>query len=291
MRSGRTATLAVLAAARLAAPAPAPAAPAGPGPTTIVVCAPGYPGSTAEAASAMDAFAAALAAAARQPRGAFAAEYHETEAGGMARLARPDADVLLAPLPFFLEHEAALRLAARAQAVTAENESTEQYALVARKGKLAGPSALDGWEILGTVGYAPRFVRGPVLGAWGELPATTRISFSGSVLSALRRAAAGQKVAVLLDRAQASGLASLPGASDLEVVTRSAALPAALVATVGDRVSAPRAGAITKALLGLASHPDGAAALANLRLARFAPLDVAGLAKARRAWAAVPAKP
>jgi hypothetical protein len=289
MRSGQALTMAVLVAARFAAPASAAAA--GSSPTTIVVCAPGYPGSTAEAASVMDAFADAVAAAAGQPHGAFAAEYHETEAGGMDRLARPDAEVLIAPLPFFLEHEAGLRLAARAQAVLAGSESSEQYALVAGKGKLTGPSALGGWEILSTVGYAPRFVRGPVLGDWGDLPATTKITLSGSLLSALRRAAAGEKVAVLLDRAQASGLASLPSAGDLEVVTRSAPLPAIVVATVGDRVPAPRAGVITNALLGLASSPDGAAALATLLLARFAPLDDAGLAKARRAWAAAPAKP
>jgi hypothetical protein len=287
MRSGRAMAMAVLVAGTFAAPA----APAGSGPTTIVVCAPGYPGSTAEAASVMDAFAAAVAAAAGQPHSAFAAEYHETEAGGLERLARPHAGVLVAPLPFFLEHEAALQLVPRVQAVVAGGESTEAYALVAGRGKLAAPSVLGGWEILGTVGYAPRFVRGPVLGSWGELPATVKITFSGSVLSGLRRAASGEKVAVLLDRAQASGLASLPNSSDLEVVARSAPLPAVLVATVGDRVAAARAAQIAKALLALASRPDGAAALANLRLARFVPLDDAGLARARRAWAAVPAKP
>jgi hypothetical protein len=282
-------TAAVLAAGTLAAPAAA--ASAGRGPTTVVICAPGYPGSTAEAASVMEAFADALAAATGQARGAFAAEYHETEAGGMARLAGPDAGILLAPLPFFLAHEAELRLVARAQAVMAGGTPSEEYALVAGKGKLGAPSALAGWEILGTVGYAPRFVRGPVLGSWGELPPTARVTFSGSVLSALRRAAAGEKVAVLLDSAQASGLASLPRAAELEVVARSSPLPAVLVATVGDRVAAPRAAAITSALVGLAGRPEGALALANLRLDRFVPLDEAGLAKARRAWASVPARP
>jgi hypothetical protein len=257
------------------------------GPTTLVVCAPGYPGSTAEAASVMRAFADAVAAAARQPRGALAAEYYETESGGEERLARPDAGFVLAPLAFFLEHEAPLRLTARAQAATEGGQTAEEYALVAGKGKLAGPAALGGWEILGTVGYAPRFVRGPVLGGWGELPATVKVTFSGAVLSGLRRSAAGEKVAVVLDRAQAAGLASLPYAGDLEVVARSRPLPAFIVATVGDRVAAARAAEITKALLGLASRPAGAAALADMRLARFVPVDDAGLGKARRAYAAV----
>ena len=225
MRSGRTVTLAVLVAARLAAPALA--APAGSGPTTVVVCAPGYPGSTAEAASAMDAFAAALAAAAGLPRGALAAEYHETEAGGMDRLASPDAGVLLAPLPFFLEHEAALRLAARAQAVTAEHEATEQYALVARKGKLAGPSALDGWEILGTVGLCAAVRARPGARGLGRAAGDDEDLVLG--IGPLRAAPlGGGPEGRGAPRSRAGERArEPPRRGELEVVTRSAALPAA----------------------------------------------------------------
>jgi hypothetical protein len=285
--------LGAVAAAVLAGALPVASAapPAGSGPTTIVVCAPGYPGSTGEATSVMDQFADALAAASGQARGALAAEYHETEAGGIERLSRADAGILFAPLPFFLQHEAALLLKARAQAVMEGGEPSEVFALVAGKGKVGGPGALAGWEIQSAVGYAPRFVRGPVLGGWGELPATAKVTFSGAVLSALRRSAAGEKVAVVLDRAQAAGLASLPYGADLEILTRSAPLPALIVATVRDRVTPARAAEITKALLGLASRPDGAAALANLRLTRFVPLDGAGLEKAHRAYAAAAATP
>ena len=287
MRSRRTLVAALTGALPIFVGAVAPPS----GSTTLVVCAPGYPGSTAEAASVMAEFADAVAAAAGEPRGALAAEYHETEAGGMERLARPDSGFLFAPLPFYLAHEAPLRLVARAQAVMEGGRPTEEDALVAGKGKLSGPAALSGWEILGTVGYSPRFVRGPVLGSWGELPPTTKIVFSGAVLSALRRSVAGEKVAVLLDRSQAAGLASLPFGGELEVVARSGPLPAFIVATVGDRVLPPRVDQITKALLGLAARADGAAVLSSLRLARFVPLDHAGLGKARRAYAAVAARP
>ncbi len=274
-----------------ALPAAVAAAPPAAGPITLVVCAPGYPGSTGEAASVMDAFADVVAAAGGRPPGALAVEYHETEAGGLERLARSDAGLVLSPLAFFLEHAAALRLVARIQAVTEGGEPSEEYVLVAGKGKLRGPAALGGWEILGSVGYAPRFVRGPVLGSWGALPASARVVFSGAVLSGLRRSAAGETVAVLLDRAQAAGLASLPYAAELEVVARSGPLPAFVVATVGDRAAPTLVGDVTKALLGLATSPGGAAALSNLRLSRFVPLDDAGLRRARSAWAAVPATP
>ena len=56
MRSRCSVAVAVFLAGALAAVA---AAPPGAGPTTLVVCAPGYPGSTAEAASVMATFAEA----------------------------------------------------------------------------------------------------------------------------------------------------------------------------------------------------------------------------------------
>lgn len=259
--------------------------------TTLVVCAPGYPGSTLEAGAVMAAFADALAAAAGEPPGALAAEYHETESGGVERLARPDAGLLLAPLPFYLEHESRLRLKARAQAVEQGGEASQEFSLVAGRGRVEGPAGLEGWEIASTLGYAPRFVRGPVLGSWGELPASVRIVASGAMLSALRRAAAGEKVAVLLDRSQAAGLASLPNAGELEVLARSPALPAFVVASVGDRLPSSRAESLTPALLALAARHAGRAALADLRLDRFVPLDEAGLARARRAHAGAAPRP
>jgi hypothetical protein len=57
MRSRCSVAVAVFLAGAL--PAVAAAAPPGAGPTTLVVCAPGYPGSTAEAASVMATFAEA----------------------------------------------------------------------------------------------------------------------------------------------------------------------------------------------------------------------------------------
>ena len=56
-----------------------------PTPLTLVICAPGYPGSTAEAQPSMDTLAAAVSRAAGWPVGTVKAEYQETEAGGIAR--------------------------------------------------------------------------------------------------------------------------------------------------------------------------------------------------------------
>jgi len=253
-----------------------------------VVCAPGYPGSTGEAQPAMDAFAAAAAAAAGWPAGALHAAYFETEKGGLERLAQADAALALVPLPFYLGYREALHLAPRLQAVMAGGEANERWTLVAGKGKVVHAADLDGWEIVSLAAWAPRFVRGPALAAFGELAASAKITFSGAVLSALRRAAAGEKVAILLDGPQAAALASLPFAASLEIVHRSAPLPVSVLCLVGSRLPAARATTLLAALPTLGDTETGAAALAGLRLSAFLPVGDKALTTAQTAYAAAP---
>jgi hypothetical protein len=276
-RHGRRVLAAVASLACAAALADVPRA-------ALVVCAPGSPGTTEEAQGAMDAFAAAVAAKAGLPAGALVATYAPGEDAGVARLRAPDAAIALVSLPFFLKHEKALALHAELQPVLQDGAAAERWSLVARKGRVTGPAALDGFTILSTAGFAPGFVRGPALAGFGPLPPTVKIVQSSAVLSALRRAAAGEPVAVLLDGAQSAALASLPFAADLEVVARSPALPAGVVATVERRLPAAQWAKISAALRELPADPAGAEALAGIRMARFVPLDAGALSAARAAY-------
>ena len=260
-------------------------------PRTLVVCAPGYPGNTAAAQPTMDAFAKLAAEAAGWRSGDLRAFYFETAGGGLARLAGPDAVFALVSLPFFLQHEADLHFSARLQAAQ-ESGAGEIWSLVARRGRIPSPAALDGWEITGTAGYAPEFVRGPVLGGWGALPASARVTFTANVLSALRRAAADEPVAVVLDRSQAGALESLPFRSDLESVARSVEMPGTLLCTVGGRLPANEAAEFVRGLAGLHQRPEAQDILKTMRLVRFEPADRAALDAARRSFASAgaPAK-
>jgi hypothetical protein len=233
----------------------------------------------------MDAFAAALAAAAGLPAGEVSAVYHEAEREGLLRLARPDAALALVPLPFFLAHEEALGLRPLLQVVEQGGAPLERWTLWARKGRVKGPASLAGWQVTSTAGYSPGFLRGPVLGAFGGLPPGARVVASGAVLSALRRAAAGEDVALVLDRAQAASVPSLPFAAELEQVAASPPLPVAVVAAVGKRLPAARGRALAAGLAKLPADPRGAEALAAIRLAGFAPVDAPALGAARKAFA------
>jgi hypothetical protein len=273
-RAGRAAIGALALAAVTGHAAPAPPA------HTLIVCAPGAPGSTDEARPRMDALAAAVSARAGTR---IAARYEPSEDACVAQLA--SSALGLVSLPFFLAHERELGLVPRLQAVARGRPGLERWALVGARGRIAGPSALAGYTIVSSAAYAPGFVRGVVLGGFGAVPPSVVLEQSSAVLSALRRAASGEPVAVVLDPTQQAALASLPFASQLQVVAQSPPVPAGLVVTVDARIPAMEWSGLERALVGLSADRAAAPVLGAVEVARFEPVDAAALAQARRAFA------
>jgi hypothetical protein len=244
----------------------------------LVVCAPGYPGNTEQAKPSMKAFASAAEKAAKWPAGSLEAIYYEKAEPGIERLGQPDAALALVPLPFFLEYGKLHRLQPHLVVVEAGSGKAPQiWSLVAKKGAVTAPEALAGYEIASIAGYSPAFVRGVALAGWGALPGDVSIKFEPAPLSALRRAAAGEKVAVLLDGGQSAALASLPFAKDLEVVTASKPLPGTLLCTVGDRLGAKETASMVEGLRSLPKMPGGPEVLGELRMTGLEPADVNAL--------------
>src|SRR5215472_16755684 len=242
---------------------------------TLVFCAPGYPGEAGDAQPFVDDFARAAAAAAGWPAGYLAAVYDPTEAGGVAKLARPDAALAFVPYPFFVEHGAQLHLTALVDADVTDSGPRQRWTLIAKRGRVSGAASLAGITIVSTAGYAPEFVRHSALEAW-PLAGDVRIESTGQVLSALRRAAAGEPVVVLLDQTQATALASLPFANELQAVIQSRELPVAVLAVVDSRLGAARVSALRLGLLKLGHDPRNAELLASLRLRGFVPTALPG---------------
>jgi hypothetical protein len=243
--------------------------------TALVVCAPGYPGSTAEAQPAMDALARELAAAAHLP--GLVASYEETSEGCLRKLAKPDAALLLATLPFFLEHEHDLHLTARLMAVPQGGEPLQRWTLVTGKDH---PTPLAGYAVQSLAGSSKRFVHAAAPG----LPADASIAASSSVLSGLRKAANGEKIALVLDGAQAASLGTLPFAAQLATVETSAPMPVAVVATVGKRLDAARWQTQKAAFTSMGANPAAREALSGVQMTGFAPLDEKALDAARTAF-------
>ncbi len=271
----------VLPVVSAAAPPQAPA----PAPRALVFCAPGYPGTTQEAQSRMDEMAAVIGELSGWPKESLTATYFPTEKAGLARFAEPDVVFALVPLPFFLAHEAELKLTARLAIVQQGLEGTQAWSLVTKKGAVKKAADLEGYSVFSTAGYAPDFVTRVGLAGFGPLPSTVKVTSGGQVLSALRKAASGKEpMAVLLDAEQAKSLSTLPFAADLEVVHVSAKVPVAVVATLGERLNAADWKAASVAFGKLSGAERGKTALEGVRLTGFAPLDDAALAAAKKAY-------
>ena len=236
--------------------------------STLVFCAPGYPGGAADAQPFVDQFAVAAAKAAGWPAGSLAAIYDPTDEGSMTKLASADAVLAFVPYPFFVEHGAKLHLTPLVQADVAGTGTHQRWSLVAKTGKVTGAASLAGYTIFSVAGYAPDFVRHSALEAW-TLPADVKIQFSGQVLSVLRKVASGEPSVALLDQSQEKALTTLPFAGDLKTVTQSPELPVALIVTVESRVPAGRAKALQAALLKMGHGGEASDVLSQLQLQGF----------------------
>ncbi|NKB87781.1 MAG: PhnD/SsuA/transferrin family substrate-binding protein [Acidobacteria bacterium] len=260
------------------------AAPEASAPLRLVACAPGYPGTTEQAQPTMDEFARLIEAAADWDAGTLAAEYHEDEVGGLARLRDPDTQVALVPLPLFFKYEAELGLRPIAQTLGPGGTAHERWSLVASTGRVKGPGDLEGWTIAGVPGYADSFVRGNLLRDWGALPKTATIEFTPRVLGALRRAMQGDDVAVILDRSQVEAMDSLPNAADLEVIATAPEMSMGLVVSVGDRLDADTSEALRRALLRVHHDAQFGELLEMVRINSFGPVDDAMVMAGRQAF-------
>jgi len=253
-------------------------------PLHLVAWAPGYPGNATQAQPTMDEFARLLAAAAGWDSDRVTAEYQETEAGGLTRLAHESTQLALVPLALFFKYEEQLGLLPIAQVVGPEGEAAETWSLIAPAGRIDGPGDLAGWTVLGIPAYSEAFVRGSLLGGWGTLPEDVKVEFTRRVLGGVRRAGDGENVAVLLDSAQTAALASLPNADALEIVATSDPVLMGLVVSVGGRLAGPAKDALLHGLMQV--HEDAAfgEVLSTVRVKRFDPVDQAALSTSREAF-------
>jgi ABC transporter, phosphonate, periplasmic substrate-binding protein len=235
---------------------------------TLVFCAPGYPGGAGDAQPFVDQFAGAAVKAAGWPVGSLAAIYDPTDEGSVAKLASADAVLAFVPYPFFVEHGAQLHLTPLVQADVAGTGIRQRWTLVAKAGRVTGPTSLTGYTIMSVAGYAPDFVRHSALEAW-TLPSDVKIQSTGQILSALRRVATGEQAVALLDQVQTAALSTLPFANDLKTVTQSAELPVAIIVVVASRVPAARAKTLQTGLLKMGHGGESSDVLSQLRLQGF----------------------
>src|SRR5258708_22899129 len=160
--------------------------------TTLVFCAPGYPGGSGDAQPFVDQFAKAAAASAGWKSDSLGAIYDPSEQGGLAKLGDKDSALAFVPYAFYVQHAAALHLVPLVQADVVGVGTQERWTLVGKAGgAVTSASSMTGYTILSVAGYAPEFVKHSALAAW-VLPADVKIESTGQILSGLRRGGPGR---------------------------------------------------------------------------------------------------
>lgn len=257
----------------------AEAAPKG-GTLALAIVNPGGPEAGTEGDKLARELAAHLASAAGLEGVELVAAYFTTNDAAAAYVKQHKDAFVLGGLGFFLSQRKALKLIPLAR-LTGASGSSEEFAVVVRKGRYGSLDALRGKSLAGSVladdaRYVDRFAFGGKLAAkaWFVCTPTAR------PLSALRKVAAGEGDAVLLNRAQHEALAATPLGAQLEVIHRSGPLP-----TVGLMMAAtPRTQAarerIVQAVTKLCGTDKGAPVCRTYGITGFEPLGEKDLADA-----------
>src|ERR1700742_4733000 len=122
--------------------------------STLVFCAPGYPGAAGDAQPYVDQFANSATAAAGWPADSLTAVYDPTEQGGLAKLSSADAVLTFVPYPFYVEHAAQLHLTPLAQADVVGTGTKEKWTLVLKAGGISDAALMGGYTIVSVAGYS-----------------------------------------------------------------------------------------------------------------------------------------
>jgi hypothetical protein len=254
------ALLAAAAAALIAGASPVAA-----GPTrSILFWAPFEAGSTEQAAGTMEAFARTVEAAAGWPAGSASAGYDNTVDGGLRAVEAGTPAFLIVPAPIYLRHARELRWKPLRVLVTDDGDA-ERYSVFGPAG--ASLADLAGAPVEGEVAYDAAFVAGVVL---GKTPAQVKLDPrpTARVLSAVRRAVKGERLAVVLDEAQRRALGDVPDAAALTLLGQSPWMPAGIL-VASPSTPAGDANALVRALDRISKEPAAAELLGTMKIRRF----------------------
>jgi ABC transporter, phosphonate, periplasmic substrate-binding protein len=209
-----TMTLAFLAFSRLVFSDPAP----------VVVCYPGGPVSEEDANKAMSAMLGVVERVGGWPSQTFSSAFSSDVEGCKTLLKEKKPSFAITSLGIFLDQRQNLHLEPVVQPKM-RGGSTEQFHLVAVKGRFASLEDLKGKLVGGTVFEESDFIRRVVFAGKLDPEKDFSLKPSKQAIRALRALDKGELDAILLNGQQFAALASLPLTHELDSVFTSAPIP------------------------------------------------------------------
>lgn len=265
-------------------------------PIELLVCAPGYPGTTKQAQAVMDTLVSQLAARAGWPAGRLRARYIARESDGISAIGRRPA-LLLTTTEFYAKH--AKLIGGEIVAATRLASGTEERftVMVPRDGKRDDAAAgLKGRTLYGTrlldVTFASRVATRNQL----DLAKLSDVQRQKRTLRAVKKATAAPATSALWLSSAECHLLEQPAQKERlagwVTLFRTEPIPSAPVLALGKTPGAPADPALVKtiqaALMNLASTDEGKALCTRMRIRGFAKPDNARYAAVVKAYHAAP---
>lgn len=252
-------------------------------PSTVVVCYPGGPVSEDDANKAMAAMLRVVEHVGGWPSQSFSSAFSSDLEGCKSLLKEKKPAFAITSLGIFLDQRESLHLMPVVQPKM-RGGSTEQFHLVAVKGRFSSLDDVKGKLVGGTVFEEAEFIRRIVFA--GKLDPQNDFSLKPSkqAIRALRALDKGELDAVLLNGQQFAALASLPLTHELDSVFTSAQVPLMGLVANQQSSSAGERTRFAKALSDMCNDADGKKLCELFAIDAFIPASQSAIQPAISLW-------
>lgn len=252
-------------------------------PSPVVVCYPGGPVSEEDANKAMSAMLDVVESVGGWPANSFSSAFSSDVEGCKSLLKEKKPSFAITSLGIFLDQRQALHLEPVVQPKM-RGSSSEQYHMVAVKGRFNSLDELKGKQVGGTVFEEIEFIRRVVFAGKVDPEKDFALKPSKQAIRALRALDKGELDAILLNGQQYAALASLPLTHELDSVFTSAPIP--LMGLVANKeTSAPEErNRFAKALSDMCNDPGGKKLCELFAIDAFIPASQTAIQPAISLW-------
>ncbi len=254
----------------------------------VVICHPGGPGSTEEAAPRLATFSARVEELAGWPEGHMQGIYLNTSDACELQLRTRKPHVAILSLDTYLAHGAELKALPLLEVLPLSGER-ERYHLVGSAEETEALDDLKGKTIAGETLTDPKFLSRLVFAGRLDAAEDLALERTRTALRALRLVQRGKAAAALVDSNTAKELKTLPFGDSLHTIFVSEALPGWPVLALGDsragdRLSESRQRALIEALTQVCQGEAGARYCEPAFLGGFVPITPATYAEVRERY-------
>jgi hypothetical protein len=268
---------ATVASAALAVPALHPREAYAAGKTQFVIVFPGGPDAKGQGEKLLGDFIREVTKAANLPAEDFTGVYFNELDPAVKALAANNDSFILGSLGFYLTHRAAHKLVPLAE-IKHAGGAHERFYVLTKKGKFTAMSQLKGKTLSGNVLYEdPRFISAIVFDGQFDAKADFKLQPTPQPLRAIRKLATDEIDAVLINQMQYESLTTHPAFADVEVLYKSAELPALSLMAVDTKATGKVKDKLVETLSKICDAGEGATMCRGFGLVGFKPVNVDAL--------------